>query len=97
MKSNYLIIGVVTLVLLAGGYWYMSSQSGNDQPLTSDLTVNPAQAKFQALVGELTSISFDTKIFSDARFTSLTDIATPVTPESSGRIDPFAPVAGAGI
>ena len=53
-----------------------------------------AQTKFQTLVGELTPISFNTSIFSDAHFTALVDIATPVAPETIGRLDPFAAITG---
>lgn len=99
MKINTTTITLIVLAILIvlGGYWYFSAQSGNQLPLTTDATVNEAQAHFQALVSELQPISFDTKIFSDVRFNALVDLATPVTPEPTGRIDPFAPVAGIGL
>ena len=55
---------------------------------------NPAQSQFQTLVSELQSVSFDTKIFSDPRFTSLVSLATPVAVETVGRADPFASISG---
>ena len=93
MKSNTLIIIAVSILAAGVIYWYFFSGSGNQPPLTvSGAVQNPAQAKFQALVSELQPISFNTAIFSDPRFTSLVDLATPITPEPSGRLDPFAPI-----
>lgn len=95
MKSNSITLIIFTLVLAGGAYWYLSTRTGNESPLTA-LTApeNAAQTQFQALVSQLRSISFDTKIFSDPRFTSLVDLSTPVTPEPPGRLDPFGQVSG---
>ncbi len=95
MKSNTTLVIILTLVIAAGAYWYLSTSSGNQQPLTSsNPTENAAQTQFQSLVSELTPISFNTAIFSDPRFAALIDLTTPISPESSGRLDPFAPVPG---
>jgi hypothetical protein len=97
MNSNGITVVVITLILVGGGYWYFTSQSGNQPPLTSSTAGadNPAQSQFQALVSELSPISFNTDIFSDPRFTALVDLKTPIAPEAAGRIDPFAPIGGA--
>ncbi|MFZ2167550.1 MAG: hypothetical protein WAV50_01625 [Minisyncoccia bacterium] len=96
MKSNSVMLIVFTIVLAGGAYWYVSTRTGNELPLTA-LTgpENAARTQFQALVSQLRSISFDTDIFSDPRFTSLVDLSTPVTPEPPGRLDPFGQVSGA--
>lgn len=97
MKSNTTTIIILTVLIAAGGYWYFfMGSSGSQQPLTSSApkSKNAAQTQFQALVTELSPISFNTAIFSDPKFTSLVDLATPVSPEPSGRLDPFAPVPG---
>jgi len=94
MKPSPITLIIVTLVLAAGAYWYLSSRTGNQPPLTETVSENSAQTQFQALVSELQPISFDTTIFSDPKFTSLVDLTTPVAPEPAGRIDPFAPVSG---
>lgn len=91
LTSNNVLTILATLVIAAGGYWYFFT--GSEQPpLTSRIESNEAQVRFQTLVGELQPISFSTDIFSDPRFNALIDIVVPVTPESSGRLDPFAPV-----
>lgn len=90
-RSNTTLIILVTLVVAAGAYWYFFT--GTEQaPLTPEVIGNEAQTHFQALVSELTPISFNTEIFSDPRFNALTDLRTPIAPESAGRLDPFAPV-----
>ncbi len=94
MKSTSPTPFIIALIVVVGGmYWYFSS--GTEQlPLTVGETGNQAQTKFQNLVSELQSISFNTAIFSDPRFNALVDITTPISPETTGRLDPFAPVAG---
>ena len=95
LNTNTIIIVIATIVLVGGGYWYFSSAgTGNEPPLTAGATVNVAQIKFQTLVQKLQPISFDASIFSNPQFNALVDIATPVTPEPYGRLDPFAPVSG---
>ena len=94
MKSNTLTIVMTTLILLGGGYWYVTNKSGNQLPLTATLpSENAAETQFQILVGQLSPIVFATDIFSDPRFMSLVSLTTPVTPEPGGRLDPFAPLS----
>lgn len=96
MKSNPTVpLVIIALVLAGGGYWYYSSQTGNQPPLTASMGEGEAQTQFKTLVSELKNISFDTGILSNPNFLALTDLATQVTPEPSGRLDPFATLAGA--
>jgi hypothetical protein len=96
MKSNTntIILIVSTLVVAGGAYWYFTGQTGNEPPLTPSFSDNETQAQFQTLVSELQPITFNTGIFSEPRFMALVDLATPITPETIGRLDPFAPVPG---
>ncbi len=96
MTSNPTIpLIIIVLVLAGGGYWYYSSQTGNQPPLTASMREGETQTQFKTLVSELKNISFDTGIFSNPNFLALTDLATQAAPEPSGRLDPFAPLAGA--
>jgi hypothetical protein len=97
MKSNTILIIVATLIVAAGGYWYLSSGNTEDLPLTTTTSVNESQAQFQTLVSQLRPISFNTNIFSQPAFMSLVDLKTEVTPETVGRLDPFAPIAGVNV
>ena len=91
MKLNTTLLIAATLIVAAGAYWYFFTGTGNDKPLTPGASQNESQAQFQTLVIQLQPISFNTDIFTDPRFMSLIDLATPVTPETAGRQDPFAP------
>lgn len=93
-NSNPTPFIIAAIVIIIGAYWYYSTQTGNQPPLTTGTEGNPLQMRFKTLVGELKSISFDTSIFAESRFTSLVDLATPVSPEMPGRSDPFAPIPG---
>ena len=99
MKFNALIIGVLVILIGAGAYWYFFMGTGNQPALSADTSASPdqTQTQFQTLASELGSISFDTSIFSDARFNALADLTTPISPESTGRLDPFAQVSNSGI
>lgn len=95
LSSNTLLLIIFACIAAAAAYWYFfGAATGSDMPLTATQTVNPAQARFQVLVGQLQPISFNTSIFTDTRFRALVDLSTPIAPEPSGRIDPFAPVPG---
>lgn len=100
MKYNFTILLVVAALILAGGaYWY-STQTGNEPPITASAEENQAQTQFKALVSELNTISLSgdaISIFSDPKFMALTDLATQVMPEDSGRLDPFAPIPGTSV
>jgi len=96
MKSNTTIIVIVTLLVAGLAYWYFFTGTGNEPPLSvTGATTNQAQMQFETLVGELQPVSFNTKIFADARFNALVDISTSISPESIGRIDPLAPLSAA--
>ena len=95
MKPNTILLIIATIFLLAGAYWYFVVDSGNQSTLSATQTPGAAQTQFDALVSELQPISFDTSIFSDPRFSALVDIATPVSPESVGRVDPLATFSSA--
>jgi len=92
--SNTILLILATLVIAAGAYWFFFTETGNEPPLTVTTTQNEAQAQFKILVSQLQPISFMTGIFTDPRFAALTDLTTSVAPESIGRLDPFASLAG---
>jgi len=94
MKSNTVILIIATIIVALGAYWYFFTDTGNEPPLVAGSGENQSQLQFQMLVSELQPISFNRDIFSDPRFMALVDLATPIAPETAGRLDPFAPVAG---
>jgi flagellar basal body-associated protein FliL len=97
MKPNAktILLIITALIVAAGAYWYFFVDAGNDAPLTASApTQNASQAQFQALIAQLRPINFDTGIFNDPRFFALQDLTTPISPEPTGRPDPFAPIPG---
>jgi hypothetical protein len=94
MKSNTINLIILSLIIAAGAYWYFFAGTGNQAPLTQSSSGGTAQSEFPIPVSDLQSLSFDTSIFSDPRFTSLVDITIAVQPEPVGRSDPFAVIPG---
>lgn len=94
MKPNITILIAITLAIMAGSYWYFRGDE-NQSSVSAIPLENQTQTQFQTLVIELQPISFATTIFSDPRFMALVDLATPIEPETAGRVDPFAPISNA--
>jgi hypothetical protein len=90
-----IIIGIAIFVL-GGAYILFSASPSTPAPakegaLTEDSTpAATAERQFLSLVASLEPTHLDTKLLSDARFTSLSDIREPVLPEATGRLNPFA-------
>jgi hypothetical protein len=96
LNSNTIMLIIAGVVVAFGIYWF-SFAGGGEQPPLSVGPENAAQTQFKVLVSQLQPISFNTGIFSDPAFMSLVDLATPIAPEASGRLDPFAALsAGSG-
>ncbi|MDE1919427.1 MAG: hypothetical protein KGH56_01880 [Patescibacteria group bacterium] len=94
MKSNATTI-ITILVIAVGAYWYFFTGTSEQPALTTSVAENPAETRFQSLIRQL-PIAFKVDIFSDPRFNALVDITTQVSPESAGRLDPFAPIQSTG-
>jgi hypothetical protein len=92
-KNTTIIVALI--IVVAGLAWYFLGSGGTGgtaSPLTATAEPNPVETKFLTLTNELSPISFNPQIFSDARFMSLVDIHTTINPEPIGRTDPFAPL-----
>ncbi len=88
-----IVLGLI--VLAAAGYLLLGkSDVGAAVTATTD-GKSIAESTFVNLTAEIEPVKFDTSILSDVRFKNLVDIHIIVTPEPTGRKDPFAPFAGA--
>lgn len=87
-KPLLIVLGVVALAGVA--YFFMSSGGGEDLPLTATPAASPTEQQFLDLATKLTPISFDISIFENQNFGALVDLATEITAENFGRVDPFA-------
>ncbi len=94
---NSLFLIIAAIVVLGGLYWYFFSGPAEQPTLSSGVVQDRAQVQFETLIGQLEPITFNSAVLSDARFTALVDLATPVTPEPAGRLDPFAPIPGVSV
>jgi hypothetical protein len=94
-RTNTLLIVLGVVVLLSAG-WLFYQQSDSATALSAQSgPQSGAEQTFISLAQQLDPISFPTAIFSDPRFTMLSDTRTPLTPEAAGRTDPFAPLGAA--
>ncbi|HEY4522846.1 MAG TPA: hypothetical protein VJK73_00530 [Candidatus Paceibacterota bacterium] len=94
-SSNTTILIIASLVVAGGAYWYFFTGSpASEGSFTAGSSQSAAQAQFETLIGQLGPISFDLTILSDPRFNALVDLTMPITPEPTGRKDPFAPIPG---
>ena len=84
------------IVVLGGAlYFLMGTGSNQDAIITENgAPSSSTEATFLGLASELETVTFDSAIFSDPRFTRLQDISTAVVNETSGRRDPFGPLVG---
>lgn len=94
-NNKSIMIGIGALIVLTIAYFLFFSGSGTTADLTTESAAgSSAELYFVTLVGSLNPIAFDTQVLSDPRFAALVDIRTALIPETSGRPDPFAPIAG---
>jgi hypothetical protein len=90
------VILIVLALLVAAGALYMLFARGDEESTVSETEApgTEAERSFLALTAEIGSISFETSVFTDPRFSALRDIRTQIVPETLGRPDPFAPLQG---
>ena len=96
MSTRTKIIAAVILggILLLGGYLLFFNTTSTNVVSTDSAPASAAEVTFLNLATQTGSISFDTSVLSDPRFTALIDTRTAITPVPQGRKDPFAPVPG---
>jgi hypothetical protein len=94
LKKNLSFIALFVVIVGAIAY-YATKDGGNMDVITEgEAPSSSTEATFLGFSSELESVTFDSTIFSDPRFTSLRDMRTTVVEEGKGRRDPFAPLTG---
>lgn len=96
-RSNITLL-ICAVITFGGAFYYFvffNADTGSAISVSEGTTpAGEAEASFLALVGQLGTITLDTRLFTDPRFTSLVDIKTSISPEPGGRKDPFAAIPG---
>jgi hypothetical protein len=94
MNNTIVIVGIL-VIAAAGGYLFLNRDAGElileDEAVPSDVLANTQL--FMERRAVLDSITLDTAVLSDTRFTSLRSYTSPVAPRPVGRPNPFAPVS----
>lgn len=93
--KNLIIAGVILVALLGAGYFYTTRDRVSDADLLVGIPITSEQAidgDLLSTLRELKRLRLDESIFSDQSFLSLTDQSRPLPPQTSGRINPFAPL-----
>lgn len=85
------IIIFIVIVAIVGGYIYMKSSGSTTQPVTSSSIKVSTSGQFENIATQLSSISFNTALFSNSQYTALHNINITIIPEPLGRANPFAP------
>lgn len=95
MTKNNIILGILGLLLIAAALYLLFGKGDTSAVITaSDSPTSVAEQTFLNLTAQINPIEFESSILSDPRFMSLQDLKTAIIPESSGRLDPFAPLSG---
>lgn len=94
-KRYQALIGIVAIIIAAFiAYSIFFARPATPALTTSSVSeaTDPADQQLIALLLTLHSITLDTKLFDDARFTNLKDFGRELVQEPVGRPNPFAPL-----
>lgn len=93
--KNLIIAGVVLVGFIIAGYFYTTRDRVDDADLLVGIPISAEKAidgDLLSTLRELKRLRLDESIFSDQSFVSLTDQSRPLPVQTSGRINPFAPL-----
>jgi len=93
--KNLVIAGVILAVLIFAGYYYTTRDRSSNVDLLVNIPVEGNQVidgDLLSTLGQLKRLRLDETIFSNQTFISLTDHSRPLSPQTSGRTNPFAPI-----
>ena len=94
-KKNILII-IIAIIIFAVAFMYLSRNNSTSD--TSSLSVNNTEAPtgdsqyIYNLLQQMSVVKLDDSIFSSSVFQSLKDNTVVLTPQDTGRNNPFSPI-----
>lgn len=104
-NTNIIIVTVLSLAVLAGGYVFYSQSGGDISSVTSGITGSTTAAtttgadQEQTLqrLNDLESIEIDAEFLNSSTFTSLENFGISIEPQPVGRSNPFEAVNSAVV
>lgn len=96
-NTNLVIVGIVILAVAVACYFYVTRDQSPTDLLTGE-TAGVALSVDGDLISALSSLrrlKMDDSIFANPVWLSLTDFGQTLSPQPSGRPNPFAPFEGA--
>ncbi len=90
--TTFVVTGIAIIAILILGYFYVVGTSTTARPLTTSSAPSSSNIQMRSISSQLTSLTFDTGVFSDPRFIALKNISAPIVFEPTGRTNPFAPI-----
>ncbi len=92
---NLLVAAAILLACIGAAYFYLTRDTVSDTDLLVGIPITGPESidgDLLSTLRELKRLSLDEKIFSDPSFKSLIDHSRPLPPQTSGRLNPFAPL-----
>src|SRR5258708_33771030 len=89
--QHKMVAGVITIVVLAGG-WYFLTGTGEAPILQTDSPVGNDSQEIVSTLLALRAVTLSGTIFTDPVFMSLQDFGVEIKPEPVGRPNPFLPL-----
>lgn len=93
--TNIKFLVAAAVVVFGLGWYFMTGSQEEEATLEPASFTAPLETRFLELTSEL-QIRFDTTVFNNPRFTALTNLTTPLAPESVGHADPFTFASATG-
>jgi hypothetical protein len=93
--KNLIVAGVVLVAIIIAGYLYSTRDRIDDTDLLVGIPISSEKVidgDLLSTLRELKRLRLDEAIFSSQSFLSLTDQSRPLPAQTSGRINPFAPL-----
>lgn len=93
--KNLLIALVILVAIIVAGYFYATRDRSTDVLLTSvysNTGSSTVQTNLLTVLRQLRTLRLDDAIFSDPVWLSLRDFGQTLSPQPSGRVNPFAPL-----
>ncbi len=96
MKKIFIILIIILAIL--GVFWYLGSTNNAGGSLSTSVSApQSADAKnIYSLLQKMNQVSLNDSIFSDPIFAALKDNTVTLSPQASGRNNPFSPVGSDG-